>query len=414
VTRGRLVRFALLVWVGSVALVVAAAVASKVPKVDTRRQDPLTLTPNPTALSRMARNWDARWYAQIATEGYHFGPAWKFGTVSASNVVFFPAYPMLVRAAHAAAVPLDWAMVLTANLAMAVALVVLAMYVRDRVPDEGARRFAVLAAALYPTTVFLHVGYTESLTLMLFAIAMWGMHRRWHPLAVAVVIGAATATRATGVALLAPFALYLWDRTAGRPTLGQRVAAALTSSPLLVVACWGLLAFMAVQQARFGTPVAFAKEQANWAIRHDHLTPVQKAMNLLTLESIRHTYSAASPLYWRKGAKVPGYVTNIPFMNPVYFVGAAVLLAVGWRRRWLDPRELCLGAMLLLIPYVSQSDRQGMTSEGRFTSVNLPIYLVLGCLLARMPRPLAYGLLACSGCLLFAYGLLFCAGYAVL
>src|SRR6185295_15018068 len=39
--------------------------------------------------------WDAGWYLQIVTDGYHYAPS--DATVE-QNIVFFPAYPMTVRA----------------------------------------------------------------------------------------------------------------------------------------------------------------------------------------------------------------------------------------------------------------------------------------------------------------------------
>src|SRR6266498_2771363 len=38
--------------------------------------------------------WDAGWYLQIVTDGYQYSP---LDTNTQQNIVFFPAYPMLVR-----------------------------------------------------------------------------------------------------------------------------------------------------------------------------------------------------------------------------------------------------------------------------------------------------------------------------
>jgi hypothetical protein len=50
---------------------------------------------------------------------------------------------------------------------------------------------------------------------------------------------------------------------------------------------------------------------------------------------------------------------------------------------------------------------------GRFTAVVVPMYLVLGRLLARLPAPLAAALLCLSGFFLAAYAALFAAWHRV-
>jgi hypothetical protein len=86
---------------------------------------------------------------------------------------------------------------------------------------------------------------------------------------------------------------------------------------------------------------------------------------------------------------------------------------VGARKRWLSSCEVALAAALLFIPYVTRSYEMCMVSGARFAAVVVPTYLVLGPLLARLPRGIAVLVLVASGALLaiysgkFALGLLY-------
>ncbi len=87
------------------------------------------------------------------------------------------------------------------------------------------------------------------------------------------------------------------------------------------------------------------------------------------------------------------------------------LIAVGAWKRWLNRLEVSLAAGLLLIPYVTRSHEMCMAGMGRFAAAVVPIYLVLGQLLARLPPPVAAMLLSLSGFLMGVYAALFAAWY---
>jgi hypothetical protein len=104
-------------------------------------------------------------------------------------------------------------------------------------------------------------------------------------------------------------------------------------------------------------------------------------------------------------------VFSLHLANPVYFLLAAALLAVGAWQRWLNGLELALGAGLLLIPYVTRSHEMCMGAMGRFAAVAVPVYLVLGQLLARLPAVVSALLASLSGFLMGVYAALFAAWY---
>jgi len=398
----------------------------------------VTRAPQSSSLVEKMANWDGSWYAKIATVGYDYSP------IKTSGIVYFPAYPLVSRAVmRLGGIGILGALAIVSNVFLLAAMLIWAMYVRLRVagPRAGSVAvYAIIAMGVCPSTFFFHMAYTESMLLCLCVLSFYGMQRCWPPIVIALIIGLATATRSVGVALLPAFFLYLWDVSAwapgnsfgggsmlkvrsvntaamdpgasGETRLGPRIRrfsrSALLAGPL---ACWGLAAFMGFQLWRFGTPLAFGKAEMVWRVRASPESIGASFVKLITFEPIRNTYNAASPCYWGRYIPRNAALLNLNFANPIFFVATALLLVLGIIKGWLDRREAALGATLLLIPYVMQSCRQCTISEARFASIVFPAYLVVGHLLARLPRFVAVYLIAC-GCLMLAiYTAMFAGNY---
>jgi hypothetical protein len=263
--------------------------------------------------------------------------------------------------------------------------------------------------AVFPTTFFFRMGYSDGMLLFLMVLSMYGMRRGWPGVVIALVVGLATGTRAVGVALVAPFAMYVWERGVAERRRGD--AFKIERLLLLPVSCWGLVAYMGYQQYAYGDAVAFTKAEADW---HDRYPPTDRlayAGELLTLEPVRAVYRRGCPCYWGLRGPHDMPLLNLQFANPIYFLGTAVLVAVGGYKGWLSRPEWGLSAGLLAIPYVTNSYRMCMTSHARFAAVVFPAYIVLGHLLAGMPRVVAVGLLVCSAILLGTYAAMFTSWY---
>jgi hypothetical protein len=178
---------------------------------------------------------------------------------------------------------------------------------------------------------------------------------------------------------------------------------------LVPLASWGILAYMAYLHFEFGDLLAFAKTQEYWRIR-GKTTVSEKALSLLSWEPLWIVYDDYSPCCWNRfGA--PSVVLNMQFANPIYFVAAAVLVAVGAWKRWLTSHEVALSIALLAIPYVTRAYEMCLNSHARFAAVVFPAYIVLGHLLARLPPIVAMSLLALAGAMMGLYTALFAAGY---
>ena len=160
-------------------------------------QAALTLHENPIG-DRWYR-WDAIWYMRVATDGYR--------TVAYANhhlnLAFFPLYPLLLHTWLA-----FWpfsrvaAALLLANLCHLAASYLLFLLVRLDYGPVRARR-VVWLLALFPTSLFLFAGYSESLFLLcLIGCCYAARMRRW--LLAALCAALAAATRPLGIILVGP------------------------------------------------------------------------------------------------------------------------------------------------------------------------------------------------------------------
>lgn len=348
-------------------------------------------------------NWDGEWYLRIVTNGY------TYDATKPSSVAFFPAYPLLARsvARLTGADPLV-SLLIVSHVSLLSTFVLTLAYVRRRYTSggQGLGEYVLLSLGLFPTTLFFRMAYSESLFVFLLVLCLYGMERRWPLFVLAALVGFATATRPVGVALLPPFVLHVWHRSATVQQFGIRLIG------LLPLSLWGIGAFMGYQWQAFGEPLAFLKMQANWRVyRPDSLT--EKALALGTFKPIWGIFTPSAPAYWLRHTPYANPFVSLFLANPILFVAASVLLVVGIRRRWLSSYESLLAACLLLIPYLASSYEMHMAGMGRFVAAIFPLHLVLGQILMRLRGPVAAVVLSLSACLLALYAALFAAWYPI-
>jgi len=323
--------------------------------------------------------FDAVHYLDICRHGYSYDPAQR------SLVAFFPAYPLLCRwIDQATGLPPREVALLTANLSLLGAFVLLARYVRLRWPEAtGRQRVLVLAVfGLWPLGLFFRMPYAEGLFVCSTLAVLYGMAKGWSLLVLALLTGFATAVRPVGVALTAAFTWHVLTQPECRPwAKAGRVLL------LLPLACWGLLAYMGYQWLAFDAPWAFAQTQEHWRtfMAPEDASVPTKFWSLVTLEPIWGVYVPGSQRYWGNASAASDPWLNLYFWNPILFVLAGALLLLGGWKRWLTGSELVLGACLLGIPYLTRSYEMSMASHGRFAAVVVVNYLVLGRLLTWLP-----------------------------
>jgi hypothetical protein len=342
-------------------------------------------------------------YLEITKNGYCYKPE------QMSSVAFFPAFPLLARCVtFVTGLRPDVALVLIANVSLACTFVLLMAYLRDRYKNghPALPSYTLLTFGLWPPTFFFRMAYSESLFLLLTAVFLYGIQRRWSLLVLAAIVGCTTATRPVGVALLVPLMAYAWRWMGGTWQFVLRMAY------ILPVACSGIAAYMVFQLLTFDQPLAFALTQSYYRLRLEPpLTSTDKLLALLSLEPFVSVYDYSSPCYWEKLDANGNLVFNLQAANPFYFGAAILAVGIGIRLRWLTSYEFLLGCSLLVIPYVTRSCEMCMGSFARFAAVSIPTYIVLGNILIRLPHMVSAAFFALIGFLLGIYAAFFASGH---
>jgi hypothetical protein len=349
-------------------------------------------------------NWDGQWYSEIAGNGY------ALAGMDYSSVAFFPAYPLLGRAImRVTGLGADVALSLASNALFLAALYLLAAYVRRRYDDSDAslEGFAVLAVAAVPTSFFFRAAYSESLFLFVVILFLTAMQRRWSLPLVAAIVGLATAIRPVGIALIPPLLLYAWESSGGMSKRAANLALAL---PLSV---WGIACYAFYLHREFGDTLAFSHAQAAWN-RHGETSLVTRTLELISLEPIWSMFQPESIAYWYKRDIHHSFAFSLRTYDSGFFLAVAALTTLGYSKGWLSRRETLLAAGLLLVPYATNGYATYMNSMGRYTTVVVPVYLVVARLLRALPPTYAGALVGVSSFFLAAYAALFAAWYVVI
>ena len=349
-------------------------------------------------------NWDGQWYKEVSQAGYSYRP----GTHSA--VAFFPAYPLVGRwVAGLTGLRHDVALLLASNVFLACTFCTMAAYlgVRPTPTPRSLVGHVLLSMGLVPTTFFFRMAYSESMFLLITTTVLYGVARGWPLPTLAGVVGLATATRPVGVGLIPPLLLLAWRRSSGVPAFLAR------ASYLIPLSCWGIAAYIAYQQVEFGEPLAFAKTQESWRIRPPS-TPLERLTSLATLEPLRSLYDPSSPAYWKTLTLDRNPIFSLRAADPVYFLGAVALVALGGYKRWITDYEVLAAGALLLVPYATIGYEQYMQSMGRYASAAVPIYIVLGHIVYRLRPASRAALVGIGGFFLGAYSAMFSAWYMFL
>jgi hypothetical protein len=291
--------------------------------------------------------WDAGWYLQIVTEGYKYTPG---DPAIQQNIVFFPAYPMLVRVIGrlfggdmfgyvAAGMFVSMAAFLGA-------LAYVYAFARDRYGDDVAAA-AIWLLAAYPFAIFFGAIYTESLFLLGTVGAIYHFVRQQYVLAACwgLLVGL---TRVNGALLVFPLALLALASLPRRPAMSALAAAAAPGIGLLVYALfiWRLT----------GNPIAFVTSHVAWG---------REYQGLGTLVAQQYSILASAGLSGYVGA--PGY-------NVLNAIGALFAVATIWP----VTRRLGLAyGLFIVINILPPLAAGGLLSAGRFSSVLFPAFVWL-------------------------------------
>ena len=331
---------------------------------------------DPSGLLSYWAHFDGSLYVEIATEGYD-GPRTPLTTV------FFPLFPMLVRAGTAlGGGPVLWGVLVS------LAATFFALYFMYRIAEEifdiRVARATTLALAFFPTAFFLNAVYTEALFLAFAAGSFWAARVR-RDLLLAGVLGAlAAATRQIGVLLLIPLA-YEWLRN--RQEFGWwglwRVGLVPT----------GFLGYTVFLWIRFGDPLVFTYYQrTHW--HHELANPVT-TLGRAWVEAglgLRYIPDLASIFLGRVPAQA------IEISNTVNFASLALFIVLAVLGFFVLPAGLSTYAFVVtLVPILTPTIWQALASLDRYLLSAFPLFFALGYLLSRSRPALVLWLIASSG-----------------
>ncbi len=321
--------------------------------------------------------WDGHWYLSIAREGYavHQGRP--------TNVVYFPAYPLLARwVGRLVGDPLPAALAVAAVAGLAAALAL--WWWAPRVGVTGPARWCTLGALfLWPWAYHLYGSvYAESLFLAL-AVGAFLCLERDRLAAAAVLAAVASATRPVGLAVTIGLAVEVVRRRGGWRHL-RRGDAVLAVGPL------GLLGYLAFCAAAFGDPLLpFTGQGApGW----EQGLSVRNALKL--------------PLWEDLAAGGDVLPVRLLLLCGILTLGAIALLPVVWRR--FGPGYGAYSAVVVLVPAVASKDFQGM---GRYLLLAFPAFAVVGEAVARRSPVVRLAVVGLSSAFLLTFTALFATGH---
>lgn len=306
--------------------------------------------------------FDGPEYLKIAELGYRYTPGVR------SNIVWFPLYPLTVRAAHV--VLRDWLVsgLVVSAACGAAAAVLLWRWLDAQGMGGAARRLAFLAAFCYPYAWYLYgVVHSDSMFLLL-VLGCFLLVEADRPVLAGLVGALATATRPTGMAVVPAVVVLVWERRGliavphGATGLvarwrlpikfvRERWSAAMLA-PFLVLG--GIGTWMLYLGVRWGDPLAF---KTNQTVYHPGNLPLLKRAFLVR---------------WRDVADSPSYTLTITLQ---FLLAVVVVLSVPAVARRFGWGYGVFVAALVAIPTISTEDFMG---TGRYLIAAFPAWALWG------------------------------------
>lgn len=299
-------------------------------------------------MRRALSHWDGGWYLLIAESGYSRAlPA--AGTPPQTDLAFFPMFPLLIRLTSDITGLSAFRSAVLLNLLLGTLSAILVWLLARHLGD---RAFADRATALYaffPASFVLTMVYSETLMLVLAALCLYALVRRWW-LVAGVAAAIATATRPNAIALCVACAvgsaLAILHRREWRSVVAP------LCSPI------GLLAFSAYLALHTGDPLMWLKaQQSGWGQGFDGGWALVKATGRQLADPGSDLNEVAAAL------------------SLVFVAVAFVLLA-----RWRPPGVLtAYAAVVIALGYLSPT----LSSRPRFAMTAFPLILAVGARIGR-------------------------------
>lgn len=330
-----------------------------------------------SGFSYSACEWDCGWYIGIASAGYDLHPHLGGNDNGQANWAFFPLFPLLLRAIHAATgFSYQLCGVVLNNALFPLMAVASALYLKTKRRETNAY-MTVLVFLASPFSLYFRVPFTETLygILLIALLFLLRGERTWLASAVAAFF---TASRPTAAPLLAVLggarmvAHCLQARIQGTDTV-RSVARAVAQCLLLgSVGGIGLLGYMLYLHVHVGDALAFKHIEAAWG-RHPG-NPVAHILHGLRARDL----TAA--------AFLPGHEESLTYFALACLVAACLVL---WAFLSGFVLESVLVALTLLL-----STATGLWSSTRYIYANPVTLMLVSAFLQKLPRPV-FSLILC-------------------
>jgi len=191
--------------------------------------------------------YDSFHYKNIATDGYTPGDA-----------AFFPLYPLLVKGiSYTTGISVSVSLFVVSAIFLIAATIVLLYWLRFelRLRKSQLSPWSIVGLlALFPTSFYVALGYSESLFIFLSVAALFA-YRRGNYWIAAVTIALATATRVQGGALAI---FFLVDYLSSRKWRDWKKLLPVIAAPI------GIALYMTYLWMTFGNAFEFIAAQQNW------------------------------------------------------------------------------------------------------------------------------------------------------
>lgn len=342
-------------------------------------------------LADLPVRFDSGWYAGIAADGYE----WQYRFDRQQNIAFYPAFPLLMRAAGLATGAFEpglsndrrvrrliWGGLLISLIGFLWALWYFSRLAHE-ILDVGHAWLAVLLLAAYPFALFYSAAYTESLFLLANVGAWYHFRRREWPIAATWALVAGL-TRPNGFFLSVPLGLLALgaadarrkqDALAQRPSLLP--ALAVTAMPVA-----GMLLFTAYLYRRTGVWFAWSRVQGAWG------------------RALGAGVPGISEASWDAGGSLATWVASNPYtaLNAIGLLFALAFFWPVWRKVGIPWATFV--AINVLLPLLMG----GLLSMGRLTSTMFPLFLACAAQLSPrvgMACAVGFGLLQGLAAVLF-------------
>ncbi|WP_414040812.1 mannosyltransferase family protein [Acidithiobacillus sp. M4-SHS-6] len=326
------------------------------------------LDPVAGSVAQALINWDAKWYMDIATQGYHYIPHADFG----QNIIFFPLCPAICAGLDLI-LPIPMPAI---GIGLAIFFGIVSIFLFQHLArawlDAESAAFTTLTYALYPAAAFFISAYPTSLMNCLAIATLLALHQQRHFQA-ALWVGIGTASGPLMVFFaFGTWLVLLWHIWVIRQNPAWiRI---LKSVGLGIISCSGLMLFMAYQWYLFKTPWAFVVAHGPYI---GHLSPLQKLQNILELYPFwGGNYTPLIQALLLEPTTLNPARSVYFLMNALVLLGNLIALGVLWRRRqW----TLLIISIPVIFAYLwFQGAAQGPVSTYRLLYINLPLFLAAG------------------------------------